>query len=209
MENLLFPTLKGKWFTNIDLNKYAKVVQEDAENNPFLDPDLFGEWVNLLHKTLGVDYSWGGYMEDREQILEGTYLQSGHRFHLGVDYWVPENTPVHMPKDGELVFYKNDTDQEGGWGGKAIFKIDSVYFIFGHLRNDNSLIVGRKLNKGGLIGHVAPIECSGGWYPHLHVQCMIQNDVNVDGYGYHSSDMFEEFPCPVVQITKETSHAVG
>lgn len=201
MENLLFPTLKGKW-KNFDLNKYAKIVQQDAKTNPFLNPHLFGEWINLLHKSFGVDYSWGGYMEDREELWEGTYLPKGHRIHLGVDYWVPENTPIHMPANGKLIHYKNDKDQDGGWGGQAIFEIDMIYFIFGHLRNDSNLIVGHQLNKGDLIGHVAPLECSGGWYPHLHVQCMTKLDINVDGYGYPAYDIMDEFPNPT-KIIKE------
>jgi len=199
MEKLLFPYLTGKWKIDIQLNKYAKVLQEDAENNPFLDPNLFGEWINLLHKSLGVDYSWGGYLEDREEILDGTYLPAGSKVHLGIDYWVPLNSPVLMPKDGKLVASRYDPDKNGGWGGQAIFDIDGLFYIFGHLHGHAGK-VGKTYARGQVIGYVADIDRSGGWYPHLHLQCMKQFNPNVDGYGYPTADLHEEFPDPTASF---------
>lgn len=123
----LFPTLSGIWRCNINLNKYAMVIQEDVKNNPFLCPDLFGEWIYLLHRTWNADHSCGGYGEDREHILNGTYLESGKRIHLGVDYWVPQNTPVHLPSFGKLVYSWIDKDQNGGWGVRSFLRL--VNFI--------------------------------------------------------------------------------
>lgn len=202
MEKLLFPTLQGKW-RNIELNKYAKVLQEDAEGNPFLDPDLFGEWINLLHKTIGVDYSWGGYMEDREEILDGIYLPAGCKIHLGVDYWVPQDVAVYLPKAGKLVYARFDPDQNGGWGGQMIFDINGLYYIFGHLK-EIAIKVGEIYPAGSRIGYIAEIECNGGWYPHLHVQCMKRLGagfvVDVDGYAAPRHGLVSDFPNPMEAI---------
>jgi len=167
--------------------------------NPFLDPNLFGEWINLLHKTLGVDYSYGGWMEDREEILDGTYLESGHKIHLGVDYWVREDVPVHMPKNGKLVSARYDPDTNGGWGGQCIFEIDGMYVIFGHLKMIADR-VGSTLMAGSTVGLVAGVDGSGGWYPHLHLQCMKTFEPTIDGYGAKDPFRFDNFPNPEESI---------
>jgi murein DD-endopeptidase MepM/ murein hydrolase activator NlpD len=201
MEKLLFPTLTGTWKSDVCLAKYAQVVFSDVrDRNPFLDPYIWGEWVRLLHKTWDVNFSWGGYMENREEILEGTYLQSGRRIHLGVDYWVGEGYWVCLPKKGELVYAKQHDDQNGGWGGQVIFKIDGLYYIFGHL--DNIVVkIGKVFPAGSQIGTIAGVGKSGGWWPHLHVQCMRKFDIDVDGYG-SKEDPFRwtDYPNPTEAI---------
>lgn len=212
LEKLLFPSLTGKWKREIKLNKYAKMLHGDMDwndftTNPFLDPMLFGEWIDLLHKTFGVDYSYGGWLEDREEILDGTYLQSGHKTHLGVDYWVPVHTPVYLPKQGKLVSSRYDPDTNGGWGGQVIFEIDGMFVIFGHLvglADDIDAIHA----AGSVIGIVAAVDGSGGWYPHLHLQCMKTFEPEVDGYGKRHPFLMDNFPDPV-KFLKEACHVVG
>lgn len=188
MEKALFPNLSGKWFSHMQLDKYAALLQEDfcehTLDHPFLNPSLMGDWVNLLHKTLGVDYSWGGYLEDREHLLDGTYLPSGGRIHLGIDFWVPVHSTVYLPKTGKLVQSRYDPDMNGGWGGQVIYDIDGIYMIFGHLTAiPEKLDIGSIFTAGSVVGLVADVDGSGGWYPHLHLQCMKEFDENVDGYG--------------------------
>ena len=215
MEKLLFPYLVGKWKTNICLNKYAKMIYADMDwsnvfaTNPFLNHNLFGEWINLLHKTLGVDYSWGGWLEDREEILDGTYLLSGHKTHLGVDFWVPLHSTVYLPKTGILVQARYDPDTNGGWGGQAIYEIDGLYVIFGHLTAlpDKSEI-GKTHKAGSIVGTVADVDGSGGWYPHLHLQCMKKFEPDVDGYSKRHPFIMDTFPDPV-KFLKEACHVVG
>ncbi len=197
MEKMLFD-LKGNWKKNIWLNKYAKPLLEDTEGkNPLLNIELMGEWLKLLHKTFGVDYSWGGWMEDREEMWEGTYLPKFCRFHLGIDFWVPVHTSVYLPKDGTLVYSRHDPDQEGGWGGQVIYKIGDLYYIFGHLKNVHTNL--KDYKAGDFVGWVAEPEINGGWWPHLHLQCMKELDVNVDGYGrydFSQPNTHEKFPDP-------------
>lgn len=199
MENLvksLFPRLKGKW-AELNFNKWARIVKKELPYNPFLDPVLCGKWVKLLHETIKIKYSWGGYMEDRSDLWEGHYHTPGSMIHLGVDFNVPENTLVCLPKTGKLIHSELDEDQNGGWGGKIIFEIDGLYFIFGHLKHIAHEI-GRTYKEGYDIGHIAGIKSNGGWYPHLHIQCMRQFNAGIDGYGRAYSGLEYDFPNPIV-----------
>lgn len=203
LEKLLFPSLTGKWLSYMQLNKYAELLREDFDDHtpdhPFLNPALMGEWVNLLHKTLNYDYSWGGYLEDRYDLLDGTYLPSDGRIHLGVDYWVPLHSTVRLPKAGKLVHSFYDPDMNGGWGGRVIYEIDGMFVIFGHLTAiPEESEVGKTHNEGQMVGLVADVDGSGGWYPHLHLQCMKTFNVEVDGYSSSHGGMLEKwFPNPV------------
>lgn len=202
LERLIFPSLTGKWLSHVQLAKYADLLAEDFDDEtpdyPFLNPEIMGDWIKLLHKTLGYDYSWGGYLEDRRYLLDGTYLPADGRIHLGVDYWVPEETPVYLPTKAKLVRSMYDNDLNGGWGGQAIFEINGMYVIFGHLKNLITNII-QEYAQGTLVGIVAPIgEFSGGWYPHLHLQCMKDFNPNVDGYAANHVGMIQRwFPDPV------------
>ncbi len=196
LEKSLFPQLLGKWEPNILLNEYFSLVQKYVKYNPFLEVNLAQEWINLLHKTYGVDYSYGGYLENREQLLTNTYLNPGERIHLGVDYWVPEGTEVFLPVNAQLVYSGHDGDDDGGWGGKLVFHYKDLYFILGHL--DNLVTeIGYTYTKCR-VGVVAGVDRSGGWIPHLHVQCMRKPDYTVDGYGRWYPGIHEDFPNPEV-----------
>ena len=186
MEKLLFPNLNGKWKSDIKLEKYADLIRFD------------GGFVSL-HNMLGVDYSWGGYLENRESMLSYTYLPSGGRYHLGIDYWVSEGVAVHLPKEGKLIYSGSNGDQDGGWGGKVIFKINELYYIFGHLKNI-VVEIGRVYSQGEVLGYIAEREYNGGWYPHLHVQCMRNLDVDVDGYSSWRDNLGSDFPNPMEAI---------
>lgn len=197
MEKLLFPQLKGKWKSNILLNKYAKLVREDVTGSPWHGKQVFGKWIDVLHETFEVDYSWGGYLENREDMLEGTYLPSGGRIHLGLDFWVPEETEVHLPKDGTLLRVSHDLDQDGGWGGQIFFEIDGIYYIFGHLGDISTYTIGKKYSANTRIAEIAGYDKNGGWYPHLHVQCMKKLDYDIDGYSYPLKTLSADYPHPM------------
>lgn len=186
MNNLIkamFPNLPGIW-KEVNLNDYTESLKKDSKGT-------FNEWVI----SYDGDYLWGGWMEDREIVLADTYLPSGGRIHLGVDYWVEENEPVSLPADGKLVHFRYDPDQNGGWGGQVIFEINGLYYIFGHLKNIVNQL-GEVYPKGAKIGLIAPFELNGGWHPHLHVQCMRKLIVNVDGYSHKYDGMEHDFPNP-------------
>lgn len=202
LHNLIFPQLKGEW-KELNLNEEAELLFEARQNsnipnkdeNPLLNPHLCSIWVEALHEKRGCDYSYGGYLEDRKSLWKGHYHKEGHTTHIGVDFNVPAYTEVYMPFDGELVAAENDPHQNGGWGTRVIFKVNDLYVIFAHLRpSDFSL--GEYYRKGCTIGSLGTPMNNGGWFPHLHVQCMKNYDMGVDGYFQAVDNLKELFPNP-------------
>lgn len=178
----LFPQLKHAKWDFINLDDEAEKAFGDQPQNPLLDPNFCNEWVKSLHLARGVEYSYGGWMENRANLWRGHYHKPGHTIHLGIDYNVPDWTEVFLPRSGVLVMSENDPDQDGGWGGRAIYKIENYYVIFAHLMAIEGK-VGRICKAGTSVGLVGNHAVNGNWFPHLHVQCMKSYNVSADGYG--------------------------
>lgn len=198
MHELLFPELKGKKWTCVDLNK---ISTEEKFN--IVNPVAQEKWLASLHTSLGTDYTYGGYMEHREKMLSGHYhslMDNDHFWHLGIDYNVPADTPVHLPFDGELFHTQMDKDYYGGWGGKLIFKIKDLYVIFGHL--DNIVEEYKSYKKGEVIAKVGNFPVNGNWFAHLHLQCCKNFNPTVDGYSHYYKGIEKDFPDPNKLIKK-------
>ena len=205
----LFPQLRKARWGQININELAVDVNEllgplfeaaDLDNNPFLDPETCEKWKNFIHKVKGVEYSWGGYMEDRGVVWKGHYHDEGATMHVGVDYYVPTGTPVMLPVDNcKLVECLNDPDQWGGWGGKLVFEWSRGYFILAHLKNMVNEI-GKVYRVGEQVAVIAEADCNGGWSPHLHVQCMLKHDPDVDGYLRNYEGIENDFPDPTLTL---------
>ncbi len=200
---LLFPQLEGDRWAEVNLNAIAKEHFDAAgmpDEKTSADEDT--HWVTLLHEHLGVENSWGGWMEHRDFLLRHHYMKdvgTDHFWHLGIDYNVPARTNVHLPCDAELVYAEHDPDQDGGWGGKLIFKYAKGYFILGHLDSIRTEL--RQYQKGDIVGRVAESDRNGNWFPHLHIQCMKElKDVKVDGYSHRYPGIEEDFPNPKVML---------
>lgn len=199
LEERLFRTLRGKW-GYINLNEIATDLSvllglQLEHENPFLDPGTCEDWKNFIHKVKGIQYSYGGWMEDRSVVWTGHYHEKDHVLHLGTDFYVPEGTPVYLPSQGTLVHSFVDTDQNGGWGGKLIFRIGDRYAVFGHLTDIVSEI-GLTYGAGMMVGKIAGADKNGGWNPHLHLQVMTKFDPNVDGYAKKYDGIELDFPNP-------------
>jgi hypothetical protein len=209
LEELLFPQLFGKW---AEVNLNALSLAHDKAEVPDTSPETADHWVNILHKTLGVNYSWGGYLEHRDHLLRGHYMatyNNDHFWHLGIDYNVPAGTIVHMPCDGELLYNKSDMDQDGGWGGKMIFKIkDDCYLILGHLKLydwDDKV----HFKKGDAVARIGGSEENGNWFPHLHIQCMTKLDFEVDGYSPNYEGIEKDYPNPKTVLESDDPKLVA
>lgn len=183
----LFPILKnGKW-GRIDLNLESRNLDID-----FTNPAVCERWINELHSKRGLDYSFGGFLEDRSNIWKNHYLKRTRAFvHLGVDYNIPANTSVALVRPGRVIDVFKDKDQSGGWGGRVLFRLDNgIYLIYGHLKHDLSVKVGEEYPSGFIVGKTGERSENGGWYPHLHVQLMDEEFIksfngrfrDIDGY---------------------------
>lgn len=194
MKIKVFPDLCGKKWAEVNLDLLAR--QEFTEpQNPLLDPEKCNTWVLDIARRQGVDFTYGGYLEDRSYLWRGHYLPPGPQAHLGVDYNVPDGTRVALCADGEVTHIIHQ-GIFGGWGGLLVFRLDKPpvtgadYLYYGHLAWDDTVRVGQKLKAGAIVGAIGKPDENGVWFPHLHVQLVSQRQMDlangqpelVDGY---------------------------
>ena len=108
--------------------------------NPLLDPRICQRMVEEFHAARGVDWSYGGYLEDRRHLWRGSYLEAKGAFvHLGVDFNVPQGTRVAVVEDSVVMLVDDDGDFDGGWGPRVFLKPQAkrrmeIVQIFAHLQ---------------------------------------------------------------------------
>jgi len=217
---MIFPTLLGRrsCYINLDLyaqgwlerNGYSHVHSEVGYPmvSPLLDPAVCQKMVLECHAKLGVDYSYGGWLEDRSVLWRGSYLKEDNKYiHLGVDVNAPAGTPVALDMPGRLVLLDNDHPLVGGWGTRVMIKLTDapIVLIYAHLANVRRH-VGEALRRGDIIAEVGPSDTNGVWYTHTHVQAMtmgaygrfLHKPQELDGYGKKEdiSELAELFPDP-------------
>ena len=198
MKTMIFPTLKGKIYGYVNLNSEARswLIQHGSNKNPLLNPAVCQEMVAAVHKKYGLDFSYGGWLEDRSVLWKGSYLEEKKKFiHLGIDINVPVGTDVATDFDAEVVSVDCDYPDEGGWGTTVILKsaVIPVYIIYAHLAQKVSCKNGDSIKKGTIFAQVGAPPFNGNWFPPLHVQTMSpeyyaeldasNNWSELDGYG--------------------------
>lgn len=195
---MLFPELDVTRFALVNLNDEAKEwlgQRSVAEVNPLLDPMVCQAFINDCHLRLGVDFSYGGWLEDRRVIWRGSYLDDDCRYiHLGVDFNVPAGTSIMSDKMYTVIRIDSDYPEEFGWGTRVFLQEPSadVIMIFAHLDPSPFLRVGIVIQPGDLLGSIGMAPSNGHWFSHLHVQVidaehytkLLNNDLrDLDGYG--------------------------
>jgi murein DD-endopeptidase MepM/ murein hydrolase activator NlpD len=183
----IFPTLKGKKFGLVSLNDLAKKYFVDREiertlhENPLLNPFEHHQMVLDFHRTREIDWSYGGYLEYRGDLLYGTYLdEKEHYRHLGIDLNVPAGTMVCSDMRGVVVhIFTDPPGEKHGWGTRVTLEIatgqkdEKIFLMYGHLARNHALCIGDILDEGWIIGNVGETKENGGWFPHLHVQAFV------------------------------------
>lgn len=191
-----FPQLKGKW-GKINLNKESVGLNLDFTNSSVCE-----NWINSIHNSQGINYSFGGFLEDRSNFLKKHYNKRKKIFiHLGIDYTVPAKTQVALTEEAIVEYIRYDYSK-GGWGKMVLFSLrnKSLYILYGHLKKMPRLKVGQKCIAGQIIGIVGKKNENGGWFPHLHVQLMTPKFITmhkgnfrkIDGYTYKNSPLIKE-----------------
>lgn len=95
--------------------------------------------------------------------------------HLGLDIFVVPRTPVLAPLTGMVHSFADNNDAQD-YGPTVILKHTlenvSFYTLYGHLSRETlaTLQVGKKIQKGEVLGWVGDEKVNGGWPPHLHFQ---------------------------------------
>ncbi len=217
---MLFPELINKKYCYININneslKWKKLHPElfsESEKNPFLIPEISQKMINDIHLELSVDWSYGGYLEDRSNIWTGSYMEKNKNFiHLGIDFHVRQGTLVAVDYDSKVLIVDNDNDMDGGWGPRVILKPylpqeKPIFLIYSHLQNIRCKM-DDFLHAGDVLAEIGGPPNNGNWAPHLHVQAVVEkylmefiaNDIYLlDGYGKAEEieKLRETFPDPL------------
>lgn len=177
----LFPSIQRADVQLLDLSSSSTWV---GHRNNFNDLDEFQFKIDKLQKEHPSKIIAGGYLEPRSLYTStaydkiGNYGRESRTVHLGVDFWLPEHTPVHALFDGEVVITVNDIgDKE--YGGLVILKHQAedfeFYTLYGHNTPESALLhhVGDIIKKGEKISILANYPENGNWAPHLHFQIML------------------------------------
>lgn len=203
----LFPTINKKEVIPLDLSVSSTWL---GHADDFMDEGLF---VYKMNKLQSVDHSKliaGGYLEPRVVYTTDAFDRMGNlgkesrTVHLGVDFWLPAETPIHALFEGEVVtaVYR-DIDKD--YGGLIILKHNiqelEFYTLYGHLSKNSvtDLKVGTIIKKGDTIGFLGDFSENGGWYPHLHFQIMhslLDFKDDFIGVAYHSELEVWKGICP-------------
>jgi|TARA_B100000959_G_scaffold282761_1_gene349925 4-aminobutyrate aminotransferase-like enzyme/Ser/Thr protein kinase RdoA (MazF antagonist) len=203
----IFPSIKKKNFFNIDLSVSSNWLENKLIGKNI---DLFENKINLLKKLKSNSIIAGGYLEPRILYNSNNYSRPGNNgienrtIHLGIDFWINKNTPIHAFIDG-VVVVKTNNNSKKGYGGLIILehKVKNLkfYSLYGHLCNVKRLKIkiGDKIKKGSEIGIVGDYNVNGNWAPHLHFQLMLnlldfKNDF--PGVCYYSEKSIWSSICP-------------
>ncbi|MFO8016109.1 MAG: M23 family metallopeptidase [Candidatus Woesearchaeota archaeon] len=117
-----------------------------------------------------------------------------NRLRHGVDFIVPEGTPIKAAADGMVVELKQDSsrgeddegyDQESNYIEIEHHKKDGgkEYSIYEHIRKDGSLVkLGERVKRGQVIGYSGATGWLGGLGPHLHFDVHTYFGEGLDDY---------------------------
>lgn len=177
----LFPTIQKNQVHNIDLSVSSKWLGHESDFN---DLALFQFKLDKIHKQHPEKILAGGYLEPRSFYTSSIYEKIGNQgresrtIHLGMDFWLSANTPVHAILEGEVVAAVFDNSPKD-YGGLVILKHSEkdlvFYTLYGHLSKHSVAThkVGSRLKVGSHIGDLGESTENGNWVSHLHFQVML------------------------------------
>ncbi|PIB38268.1 aminotransferase class III-fold pyridoxal phosphate-dependent enzyme [Maribacter sp. 4G9] len=203
----LFPTLQKDKIHLLDLSVSSKWLGHQQD---FDDLELFKYKIDRLQKEHPEKIPAGGYLEPRAVYNSSAYDKFGNSgsesrtIHLGIDFWLPADTPVHAMLDGEVITAVNDAgDKE--YGGLVILKHTignlQFYSLYGHLSlaSLEGKAVGQLIRKGECIGYLGNYPENGNWAPHLHFQIMLDllgYEIDFPGVAYFNQIDVWKSICP-------------
>ena len=151
-----------------------------------------------------------GYLEVRsfyntprfERVKNGTIEY--RNIHLGTDFWLPAQTPVHSPFDGKIVInHHNDFHKDYGPLLVLKHKENGVefYTLYGHLTIASlaKSPIGKFVKKGECIAFLGNEKENGHWLPHLHLQVitdLLGETENYNGVAFPSEISTWKTLCP-------------
>ncbi|MEO0899035.1 MAG: aminotransferase class III-fold pyridoxal phosphate-dependent enzyme [Bacteroidota bacterium] len=192
----LFPTVQSEQVHAVDMSIGSTWLQNSAL---YLDDHWKSFQIQQLQQAHPGKIVAGGYLETRPFYSTKAFEKEGNNgpeyrtVHLGVDFWLPAETPVHAIWPGK-VYSTAFNDFHKDYGATLILAHQTetgipFYSLYGHL-SKRSLELwqkGDEVSKGDLIAWLGNYEENGHWTPHLHFQIMLDmlgNEANFPGVGF-------------------------
>ncbi len=145
------------------------------------DTYLFSQYIKNKLETAGATYGVGGYNEHRTIYSRSAVfdaVEEPRRWHLGLDIWGHEGTPVHAPLEGVVHSFAFN-NAFGDYGATLILEhqVAGILFhtLYGHLslHSIEDKREGQTVEKGEWIASFGKPEENGQWPPHLHFQIIL------------------------------------
>lgn len=174
-QNSFAPVIEGapQW---VDMSVGSPLVSGDPEGNR---PGPLWQRLQAAGVTLGI----GGYAEARSLYVAPAFAGANafdetRSIHLGVDLTAAPGTRVHSYADG-VVHGFEDANQALDYGPVVVLKHDAggtpFYTLYGHLSRVSlaGLRIGQNISKGECFAEIGTPEENGGWWPHVHMQVIL------------------------------------
>lgn len=177
--SLLDFNLRASSVTILDLSISSPLLSSDPIQNE--ESKLTPRILQAIHEAdanIGVGrYDEARYFYTAPAFATGDNLTDEYRtVHLGMDLFVPANTPIYAPLDGNIFAFA-DNARHQDYGPVIVLEHKSTerptfYTLYGHLSREslNGLTVGKAITKGERFATVGSSDVNGGWSPHLHFQ---------------------------------------
>lgn len=194
---------------------FSEVLKIDMSTE--LSPDLnydtvveLGDFISEIQKKNPNALLANGYLERRMFYTTDVYKRTTangseyRNIHLGTDFWVDAQTPVHAAFDGKVVILE-DNNFPKDYGPTLVlehnFDGELFYTLYGHLTRETLALhkKGNQLKAGELIGYIGKPEENGNWAPHLHFQIVMDllgNTENFPGVAFPSEIEKWKTICP-------------
>ena len=205
--NVLFPTIPIETTHLLDMSVGSTILGNLGE---YSDPEIAAYKLAQFQKKIPNTLLANGYLEIRPFYTTAAFKSEGNNgpqyrtVHLGTDFWVPAETPVHSPYDGKVkIVHHNDYDKD--YGPMVILEHQAEDFLFytlyGHLTLSSLSLLkaGQQISAGTCIGYIGAPHENGNWAPHLHFQIildLLDNNENFNGVALPSEIPVWSSICP-------------
>ena len=203
----MFPTIQVETVTVLDMSVGSTLL---GNLNEYGDAEISEFKLKQFQKYHPKTLLANGYLETRPFYTTDAFKSEGNNgpqyrtVHLGTDFWVAAQTPVHAPFEGVVkIIHHNDFDKD--YGPMLILEHDFngniFYSLYGHLTLTSLKIlkIGQEIKQGELIAYIGAPNENGNWAPHLHFQLifdLLGNDANFNGVALPSEKEIWKSICP-------------
>ena len=203
----MLPTIQMENIEILDMSVGSTLLGNIAD---YADPEISEFKLKQFQKHHPNTLLLNGYLEARPFYSTDAFKSEGNSgpqyrtVHLGTDFWIPAQTPVHTPFDGRVkIIHHNDYDKD--YGPMLILEHDFdgkfFYTLYGHLTLTtlDFLKIGQQVQQGDLIAYIGTSRENGNWAPHLHFQVILDllgNNENFNGVALPSEIDVWKGICP-------------